>query len=60
MGGISILNDSDKLSYLNIDKNYILPEQIISIPIKDKIATSIKIHPVSISSNILDPVIIKI
>lgn len=60
MSGISLYNGNNKLSTLKISNNYILPEQTISIPINHKLVTSIKIQPVSISSNILPPVIIKI
>ncbi|PSV87981.1 fimbria/pilus periplasmic chaperone [Photobacterium iliopiscarium] len=58
MSGISLLNKDEVLEIIKTDSNYILPNQIVSIPIKGKRATRIKIQPVSVSSNILSPVFI--
>ncbi|MCD9496840.1 fimbria/pilus periplasmic chaperone [Photobacterium carnosum] len=58
MSGISLLNKDEVLEIIKTDRNYILPNQIVSIPIKGKRATRIKIQPVSVSSNILSPVFI--
>ena len=58
MSGISLLNKDEVLEIIKTDRNYILPNQIVSIPIKGEMATRIKIQPVSVSSNILSPVFI--